>query len=705
MQKISIFLFLVTLHFFLYGQNNESNTFKNSFSIENINLNTDRDVYLSGETIWFTAGINFDNDVKGVSQILYIELFNEGQKSIVRKKYRINQGHADGALDIPSEFLSGVYFLRAYTHFNKNFAPEYFYYSAVQIINPHTNLPENVNLKKEPTLVQWNNLIKEYQPKPEYFTIESESSENGQKIISVSKPLNNQFPGRTVFSLELLDRKQKNLYKTDFVIENSAQIALPIGLINKPGLYYLVLRDNKRQIVKIHALIEQDVDNVPLVIKQNKSSFKKREEVKLDLITFEQSKISSLGIKVAQTGSILSAIDKIAIYLNEPLLLNSFLKYHFNVNDLSNDEADTFIHIYNQKLNLEAYKKVFIPPSLDEIKWVPEIRDIGLSGYVVDNKTQKPLEKIPVYLSVFKEFPQIHIYESRADGSFLFSINNFVNEKEVFLCPLFEELDEIELKINRDFSIIFPELKPIPLTIDSSDVDLIEQMWISSQTADAFKITAKDLEIKVGHLPYSFENPQISVVLDNYIETPTMEMVFKELVPSVRVRSKKDIYSLSVFDSDRELYYNDPLILVDNIPIFNVNELMKIEPENVEKIEVHKSPFILGDFTINGLIVIKTSTDNFGGMLMPKSSTFLDYQTVSPDYVYNPKKYNAVSDFKSRVADFRSTLFWNPDVNLQNDQVIRFFTSDLTTPYDAIIYGKFENGDVFNFKLKLEVVD
>ncbi len=183
-------------------------------------------------------------------------------------------------------------------------------------------------------------------------------------------------------------------------------------------------------------------------------------------------------------------------------------------------------------------------------------------------------------------------------------------------------------------------------------------------------------------------------------------MVFKELVPSVRVKKQKDNFSLSVFDSERELFYNDPLILVDEIPIFNVNELMKISPELIEKIEVHKSPFILGDHTINGIIMIHTFTDNFGGMIMPKSSTFFVYQTLNPSYKFKAKTYSTVEELKSRAGDFRTLLHWEPFIKNSLDSKFKFYTSDQTGDYEAYIFGTYKDGQSFHSKLlNLKVTD
>lgn len=141
MNKNILILFALSIHFILNGQSVNYETSTLPFPIESVNVYTDRDLYLSGETIWFSANIYLDNGQESLSKILFIELFNANQKSIIKRKYKITNGFAKGALDIPIEFLSNVYYLRAYTTYNKNFAVEKYFVSAIQIINPRKGIP------------------------------------------------------------------------------------------------------------------------------------------------------------------------------------------------------------------------------------------------------------------------------------------------------------------------------------------------------------------------------------------------------------------------------------------------------------------------------------------------------------------------------------------------------------------------------------
>ncbi|MBN1651086.1 MAG: hypothetical protein JW857_07150 [Bacteroidales bacterium] len=691
MQKRALILFLVGFHFLLNGQTIiDTDHFNNPLPFEHIHFFTDRDLYLSGEPIWFRADIQLDKHTTDLSKIIYVELFNAEQKSIVHKKYRINQNQAQGVLEIPSEFLSGTYYIRAYTNYSKNFSVDNYFLGAVQIINPRIGLPPLEKGNKKDAI---RTEIQENIAAP--ISISTQATNNGQQIVSISQQ--KALPANKNYTLELANNQVQTLSQTEFQFNGlQTQIVLPKSKIGFEGLYYLILKDETGDIVAINAYCTNETASKEAQFSGEETHFKKRQKVSIPINKWNANEYTTLGIKVVQKGTVFSQMEKFKSYLDEPNLLFSFLKTQFNPKDLTSTEQEIILQTLNNKLKEKDFRSLFYTLKPTQLKWIPEVRDIGLSGIVVNKRTQEPLENVPVYLSIFKKNPQIHIYESRKDGSFFFSLNNFENEQDVFLCPLFENADELELKVNKDFYPVFPKLKALPLSIDSTDTDLIELMMIAAQTAKAYELIPMDQDKSISHLPYSFENPQISVVLDDYIETPTLEIVFKELVPSVRVKKRKDIYSLAIFDSERELYYNDPLILVDEVPVFNVNELLKISPKDIEKIEVHKSPFILGDHTINGIIMIRTFTDNFGGMVMPKSSTFFEYQTLSPSFKFKAIQYDNPSALNSRKGDFRTLLYWNPFL-LKNNP-ISFYTSDQSGDYEVYIFGKQNNGQSINFK-------
>lgn len=706
MKKTAYILLLIGIHFLSNGFALQAQQSNATLIPENINLITDRDVYLSGEPIWFSATIRLNGEISELSKVLFIELFNADQKSIVRKKYKLDKGLAKGIIDIPSEFLSDTYYLRAYTHYSKNFPASSFFFSAIQIINPKVGITSSLVNEKSVFSKSLEQDTSGKETNTANYTFESELSNNGQHIITIIKNNPSIDSKNKLFNLKLINSNLQTLSSSDFTInDKSTQVILPNSGLNDSGLYYFVLTNESGHIIKMEAFLHssQFANNEIQPIQKN---YSRRQVVNFEIDENKNKDILNIGYKVVLKGTVLTAYQKINQYFEEPILLFNYLKTQFQAEDLNQENRKEFLSALNKQLEMQNFKDLYTIPKVELLKWVPEIRDIGLSGIVVNKNTQLPIDNVPIYLSLFRDNPQIHIYNSRKDGSFFFSINNFEGIQDVFICPLFENMDELELKVNTDFSPEFPKLKAIPLSMDSSNIDLIEQMLVASQTTQVFKVSPKTEIFQINQLPYSFENPDISVVLDDYIETPTLEMVFKELIPKVRVRKRKDDYSISVFDDERETYYKNPLILIDEVPVFDVNELMKVSPKSIERIGLHRTPIVLGDQTINGIIMIHTFTDNFGGMIMPKSSTFFEYQTLSPSYTFQAKKYTSPEEINSRTADFRTLLQWKPILSRQASS-FNFYTSDLVGEYEVYIWGNDQNNrsmhsKLFDFKVEIE---
>ena len=111
---------------------------RNSVFDEKVILTTDREIYLCGENIYFTAFTCESNWFLPVSfsSILYIELYNQDYQVISKGKFNINKGKSSGKLTIPRTLSTNYYYLRAYTNYMKNFGERQFYLQKVRVINP-----------------------------------------------------------------------------------------------------------------------------------------------------------------------------------------------------------------------------------------------------------------------------------------------------------------------------------------------------------------------------------------------------------------------------------------------------------------------------------------------------------------------------------------------------------------------------------------
>ncbi|MCK5823154.1 MAG: hypothetical protein KAG95_04060 [Bacteroidales bacterium] len=113
------------------------NTLK-KINSEKINLFTDRNLYISGEDLNFSAIIySNDSDIIQTSKVIYVDIITDGDKKISQNKFLISDGQINGTFSIPKNCITGYYYLRAYTKIMRNYSHAKFAYVLLKIINPN----------------------------------------------------------------------------------------------------------------------------------------------------------------------------------------------------------------------------------------------------------------------------------------------------------------------------------------------------------------------------------------------------------------------------------------------------------------------------------------------------------------------------------------------------------------------------------------
>jgi hypothetical protein len=107
----------------------------NIVAVENVYVETDRPDYLAGDTIWFSAFVldNLHMDSTLLSNILYVDLINADNKLEKHIKLFISNGRTNGDLALKKDMKNGIYRLRAYTQYMRNFQSEYLFEKDITI--------------------------------------------------------------------------------------------------------------------------------------------------------------------------------------------------------------------------------------------------------------------------------------------------------------------------------------------------------------------------------------------------------------------------------------------------------------------------------------------------------------------------------------------------------------------------------------------
>lgn len=130
--KLFIFVFVLMVAFInpLYSQNNpptlfaKSDSLNNDFQQEKIYLHLDRPSYWAGDDIWFKIYLK-NTAIPNCN--VYVELLDSEEKVICKNIYWAINGFAYGDFELEKTLSSGMYRIRAYTSWMRNFDEQWFY--------------------------------------------------------------------------------------------------------------------------------------------------------------------------------------------------------------------------------------------------------------------------------------------------------------------------------------------------------------------------------------------------------------------------------------------------------------------------------------------------------------------------------------------------------------------------------------------------
>jgi len=256
------------------------------------------------------------------------------------------------------------------------------------------------------------------------------------------------------------------------------------------------------------------------------------------------------------------------------------------------------------------------------------------------------------------------------------------------------------LEIVPSFSWVLPESHSFKDTLTEFQLDVFSELSFNYQTARIYgtksKIEAlqKDNSNRQNRRFYGI--PEMEVFLDDYISLPVMQEVFFELVPGIILRSRKSGYDMKITNPLTGSFYEEPpLVMIDGVIINDLTVLADLNPEIVEKIEVVKTPYLIGDLILHGIVNVITRSGDFRNITMPDYAIVLPYRVIDQPFTFTAPNYSAQQDRGSRIPDLRNTLYWNPLVKTdRNGEVeIEFWTSDLEGIYTISVQGISATGE------------
>jgi len=328
-------------------------------------------------------------------------------------------------------------------------------------------------------------------------------------------------------------------------------------------------------------------------------------------------------------------------------------------------------------------------------QFLPEINGHIINGKITALQAGLPLENVKAYVSVPGTRTQFQVASADKNGKVKFELKNFYSGADIIAQTNSKNDSLYKVDIESPFFTGYSQ-KPLAFFNLTAENAALLKMYIASQVQNAFlynklnRSTLPQLDTTAFYL-----KPNVTYLLDNYVRFTTLEEVLREYVLEVNVRQRSGKFHLPVYDElSRTVFNEDPLVLLDGVPMFDLNKLMKYDPLKIRKLEVITRPYFLGSSAFDGIVNFTTYTGDIEGFEIDPRATIIDYEGLQLQRDFYSPVYETEAQLLSRMPDFRNLLYWTPKLKTTGNgkEHATFYSADIPGKYAIVVQGISDDG-------------
>ena len=500
----------------------------------------------------------------------------------------------------------------------------------------------------------------------------------------------------------ILDNRniQLNKGQSSFTIDKS---------ILKDGISAIAIFDSEGKLLTERQVFQYNNNHENPVLKVNKSSLTTREMVTLDISSLSDKSASEDIDFSVSVASHKQSFDQHNLDITQYLLLDNSLNYIHDLGRIFEGSKSEVTQTINNLLiayprNENLWQSI---TQNSTIKYIPEYRGALITANITEKSTKNPGKAITTYLSIPGKNVQFYSSRSKLDGTLVFELRDFYGSNEIILQNDYTKDTTYSIELDNPFSQHYLNIHVPKFNIDEKLGDWIAHQSQNMQIQNAYmKFEPKQPVLTQIDTNSFYNEPNSRYYLDDFTRFIVMEEVMREYVTGVNVRKNKNGFHFMVLDIERNLLYKEnPLMLLDGVPVFDADEIIALDPLKVEKIETIKGKFHKGTLECKGIVSYTTYEGDLDGYSLNKNALVIEYEGVQARKTYFSPTYSSAFDKRIKTPDFRNTLYWNPQVlpNKEENSKLVFYTSDDANTYEIRVEGINSDGKAFSGKTFIEV--
>ena len=683
-------------------------------------ISTNGNYFVSGELLQFSVFCISRNSqqIATLSRVAYIALVDAEQKPVMETKVLLTQGRGYGDVFLSSSLPSGIYTLVGYTGLQKSQNRKDIFQMAITLINPFgkgvAEAPEskaevkaantapvlgvlNSFVLKDPAglhlgttariLNNAGDILASFQIEQPRQTFSYIPTGNNRLVLTTSQGTNTFLALPKAMNqgivIDVSDNEEgytaifrsPQALKADIVIRCNAQfIAHQTVTLSKDFTMPLAARDLPEGPVSVEVWQSGKL---------------------LEKTTFAHSQPNST-LHVATDAAQYGPRQKVQFTLSSQVKSTVSVVVRSTFHMCKGEES---IH---ERLVADASSYSLVTPrALDQMDRSYPLTDVHgdiLSGVVVDENGD-PLLNAPVFVS--EASSNFHLLTGLTDQEGRFHI---VAPPSIQSNTLFAQssVPRSTIRFDDEWFLSYPQVNRRQFQISKDDLPLIEEKSLYSQIENAYYLSKAQTKLPLVNRTF-FGAASKSYDLADYTRFSTLEETFREIIPGITVSRIGPDFDLAILDPQSKLSNGNTLILLDGLPIQNINDLMAMDALDIRRVEFVREEYFYGPLMLSGIISLQTTEGNLRGFKVVDEVVEHSYTPVQPSKEYHQPSYPSPEN--DRIPDYRTVLYWEPIAEVNESRSIEssFFTSDVPGTYEVVVEGFDEQGNALLATMKFTV--
>jgi hypothetical protein len=506
-------------------------------------------------------------------------------------------------------------------------------------------------------------------------------SENSSSLLKIKRSQNFSTPGTKLY-IRLHSAGSIDIRK-EIPLESNHEMYLSKNDLPYGFSHLMVTDEHENQLAD--RWIYNETDNlINYSINILKNSFSEREKIEIGITATDGKGIpveSDLSISVVKTFT----VDKNSFNNKKYSQLPGFATI---ISDTILPDINNYLLFYTSS---DPVMKQDETNSNSFPVYLPELEGHLISGSIHDRKSGEPIKNENITLSFVGKSALCQFTRTDEMGNF-----NFVTTehglREIVIQPLSADIKDCYVELINPFTTTFNNYNHGLYYIDSSKLGDINKAIISMQIKNIYEPFMQQAVNRniFSEKPNFYGAPDNTIQMSKYIELTSLKEVVKEIIPGVSTIKKNDKINFKlIYKAQSQPFDNSPLVLVDGVPVNDLEKVLTINSREIEKIDVLSTRYFISDIVLDGVLHFVTKKGNLGVLDFDKSVYRLEYELLQNNNKFYSPDYSSVSIKDNRIPDFRNTLYWNPDLHTDNlgKTSVDFYASDESAEYIIIVEG------------------